>query len=395
VPERILLVDDTPTNLQVLLQTLDGQGHELLVAMSGEDALKLARSALPSLILLDIMMPGIDGFETCRRLKADPATSGIAVIFMSALSETKDKVQGLELGAVDYITKPFQAPEVIARVNTHLELRRLHRRLGEAYEVLAVAHRRMEQDLHAAAAVQQALLPRQAPSVAGYAFAWTYRPCDQLAGDSLNVFPLPDDHVGLYVLDISGHGVAASLLAVSVTQTMVPRGGDASLVADPVNGLINEPADVAARLNRRYPMSDQANRYFTLVYGVLDARTGAMRHVCAGHPGPAVVRADGTVEDAGAANFPIGMVPDAEYDGSSIQLGRGDRLYLFSDGLLEEANAAGVMFGRDRIDGQLRATRELPLQESIDALIAHVSAWSGRGQLADDATVLAVERADR
>jgi sigma-B regulation protein RsbU (phosphoserine phosphatase) len=142
-------------------------------------------------------------------------------------------------------------------------------------------------------------------------------------------------------------------------------------------------------------MSDQANRYFTLVYGVLDARTGAMRHVCAGHPGPAVVRADGTVEDAGAANFPIGMVPDAEYDGSSIQLGRGDRLYLFSDGLLEEANAAGVMFGRDRIDGQLRATRELPLQESIDALIAHVSAWSGRGQLADDATVLAVERADR
>ncbi|MBW2581025.1 MAG: response regulator, partial [Deltaproteobacteria bacterium] len=108
-PERILLVDDNPTNLQVLFQTLEGRGYNLLVAKDGETALTIVKKALPELILLDIMMPGIDGYEVCRRLKNDPATKEIPIIFLSALSETKDKVRGLDLGAVDYISKPFQA----------------------------------------------------------------------------------------------------------------------------------------------------------------------------------------------------------------------------------------------------------------------------------------------
>ena len=124
-PQRILLVDDNPTNLQVLFQTLEGQGYKLLIAKSGEDALKIARKAQPHLVLLDIMMPGMDGYETCQRLKEDPETRESAVIFLSALDDTKDKVRGLEQGAVDFITKPFQGEEVLARVGTHLTIQRL------------------------------------------------------------------------------------------------------------------------------------------------------------------------------------------------------------------------------------------------------------------------------
>ncbi|MCH8017146.1 MAG: sigma-54-dependent Fis family transcriptional regulator, partial [Acidobacteria bacterium] len=124
-PQRILLVDDNPTNLQVLFQTLEGRGYKLLIAKSGEDALKIARKAQPHLVLLDIMMPGIDGYETCRKLKEDPETRESAVIFLSALDDTKDKVRGLEQGAVDFITKPFQGEEVLARVDTHLTIHRL------------------------------------------------------------------------------------------------------------------------------------------------------------------------------------------------------------------------------------------------------------------------------
>ncbi len=124
-PQRILLVDDNPTNLQVLFQTLDGRGYKLLIAKSGEDALKIARKAQPHLILLDIMMPGIDGYETCQKLKEDPETRESSVIFLSALDDTKDKVRGLEQGAVDFITKPFQGEEVLARVDTHLTIHRL------------------------------------------------------------------------------------------------------------------------------------------------------------------------------------------------------------------------------------------------------------------------------
>jgi serine/threonine-protein kinase len=129
---RILLVDDDATNLDVLRQTLAGPNYRLFVALSGEDALKVARRAKPLIILLDVVMPGIDGYETCRRLKEDPETRDAAVIFVSALSDPKDKVRGFEAGAVDFITKPVQAEEVIARVNTHLTIQRLLRRQVEA-----------------------------------------------------------------------------------------------------------------------------------------------------------------------------------------------------------------------------------------------------------------------
>ena len=131
---QVLLVDDNPTNLQVLSQALEEQGYELLIAMSGEEALGIAREARPPLILLDINMPGMDGFETCRRLKADPVTRGSVVIFLSARSEVKDKVKGLRLGAVDYVSKPFEFEEVVARVNTQLELRRAREELRRMHE---------------------------------------------------------------------------------------------------------------------------------------------------------------------------------------------------------------------------------------------------------------------
>jgi two-component system sensor histidine kinase ChiS len=143
--EAILLVDDNPTNLQLLFETLDGRGYKLLIAKEGKTALSIARKARPHLILLDIMMPEIDGYEVCRQLKADPATEEIPVIFLSALTDTKDKVQGLDLGAVDYVTKPFQPDEVIARVNTHLTVYRLKKALDQKNKELQEANELLEE----------------------------------------------------------------------------------------------------------------------------------------------------------------------------------------------------------------------------------------------------------
>lgn len=137
--ERILLVDDNPTNLQVLLQTLSGRGYKLLIAKNGESALRIATKASPALVLLDIMMPGMDGYEVCRRLKEGNDTRDITVIFLSALDDTKDKVRGLETGAVDFISKPFQAEEVIARVQTQLKIHKLE-------QALSARNRQLEAD---------------------------------------------------------------------------------------------------------------------------------------------------------------------------------------------------------------------------------------------------------
>src|SRR6185436_5968582 len=153
--DRILLVDDDVTNLDVLRHTLDNRGYRLFVTRSGESAIDVAGRVQPLLILLDVVMPGIDGYETCRRLKADPKTREAAVIFLSSLDDTKDKVRGLQVGAVDFVSKPFQREEVIARVHTHLTLQRLHRQLearneeltrelAVAQELLSDARRRVE-----------------------------------------------------------------------------------------------------------------------------------------------------------------------------------------------------------------------------------------------------------
>ena len=127
----ILIVDDNPTNLKVLSGAIADSGWEILVATDGESAIEQAEYAKPDLILLDVMMPGIDGFETCNQLKQNPITYGIPIVFMTALAETVDKVKGLSLGAVDYITKPFQIEEVLARVNVHLKMHFLHKQLAE------------------------------------------------------------------------------------------------------------------------------------------------------------------------------------------------------------------------------------------------------------------------
>ncbi len=142
--DKVLMVDDNPTNLQVLQATLEGRGYRLLAARDGASALAVTTKAEPDLILLDIMMPEMDGYEVCRRLKADPATFEIPIIFLSALTQTEDKVKGLELGAVDYITKPFQPEEVIARVNTHLTLRCLQQQLSVANAELTELNENLE-----------------------------------------------------------------------------------------------------------------------------------------------------------------------------------------------------------------------------------------------------------
>ena len=147
--DQVLLVDDDPINLQVLYKTLEDRGYKLLIARNGEDALDIARKTHLALVLLDIMMPGLDGFEVCRRLKSDPMTSHVAIIFLSALDATRDKVRGLDLGAVDYITKPFQAQEVIARVDTHLKIHHLEQRLQQRKRNIRISfqHRTLNRDM--------------------------------------------------------------------------------------------------------------------------------------------------------------------------------------------------------------------------------------------------------
>ena len=394
----VLLVDDNATNLDVLYQTLEPTGHRILVARRGEDALRLAKTAQPDLILLDIMMPpGIDGFETLRRLKGSPDTSRSAVIMLSSLDDVDSKVRGFCEGAVDYIAKPFQSEEVVARVATHLRLFELQRQLEKEKRELAEANQRMETDLASAARVQKALLPSEMPEQHGYRFGWQCQPCQTLGGDALDIFRIDDHRIGFYALDVSGHGVPSSLLAVSVGRSLAPRTDGSSLVIEPRSrsrGLRPvAPRRVARRLNQIFQLNAKNPHFFTIVYGVLDARTGEVDYVCAGHPPPLVVRADGRVEPLEGGAPPIGITPDMDFTSQKFELRRGDRLYVYSDGLFEQRDTRGVACGRQWL---ARHAADAPpcAAEAASLILAAVRSWAGEAPITDDLSLLSLHRDD-
>ncbi len=392
-PANILVVDDTPANLQVLAGMLKDRGYKVRPVPSGKLALLAAGHDPPDLILLDINMPEMNGYQVCEHLKADDRLQAIPIIFISALTEPMDKVKAFAIGGVDYITKPFQLEELHARVETHLKIRRLQIELEQTNAKLSQINDRMSRDLRAAAKIQETFLPAKVLNIPGVDFAWIYQPCDELGGDGLNVIPLGDGQVAIFVLDVSGHGVVSALLSMTLSRLLSsPSQLSSILIRDGLKGQrgIVPPVDVAARLNELFPFDSATQQLTTMIYGILDSTTGKFRYVSAGQPGPVHLpyRADPVLMNS--PGFPIGLTNEV-YSERSVCLEAGDRLYLYSDGVTEAMDQAGNLFGHARLLETIAQTRSLPLQENVENLIAAIQRWSGSGKSIDDISILAVE----
>lgn len=272
------------------------------------------------------------------------------------------------------------------------QLRDAFAKIERQNQELFRANQRMKRDLDAAARVQQTLLPEGLPEIPGLDFAWTYRPCDELAGDALNIVRINDELIAIYLLDVSGHGVPAALLSVTVTRSLQPAAGGApSLVAGPgANPDAVDPAQVAARLNALYPMESNGDHYFTMIYGLLNVRTRQLRFTVAGHPAPILVREASRPNRLDVTGFPVGMIDEAEYDESVIDLQPGDRLYLHSDGLNEEVNSQDEAFGDERLLSAIADSQALRLQDTVESVVQEVVDWRGEEHLSDDVSILAV-----
>lgn len=386
-PGRLLVVDDNEMNRDILSRRLARRGHVVDTAEDGQAALDMVGKQKYDLMLLDIMMPGIDGMEVLRRVRETQKPTDLPIIMVTAKSDSEDVVEALKAGANDYVLKPLDFPVVRARVSTQLHLK-------QAHDQLAKAHRRMKKNLDAAARVQQGQLPQEPFADRRATFAWAYRPCDELAGDGLSFMKLNDQQVAFYVIDVSGHGVAAALLSVSVAHRLSTAAGRSSILYshdsdDP--DAAADPANVVRRLNNRYPMEANGDHYFTMFYGVLNMDTGLVRYVSAGHPGPIIARAGGNVEKIETSAFPIGIVEDTAYETRELTIHAGDRLYIHSDGINEEFNEDREQFELHRTVQAIADTISVPLQESVDELIRRVAKWHGSNQMSDDLSVLAVE----
>ncbi len=263
--------------------------------------------------------------------------------------------------------------------------------LQEAKKELESANDRMRKDLEAAARIQRALLPEGPPQIGGLNISWAFQPCQELAGDLLNVFQVNGDLVALYILDVSGHGVGASLLSVAVSRMLSPVPGRSVLFEDGKGSRVAAPARVAARLNKYFPFDTRTAQYFTLVYGLLDLKASTFRYVAAGHPPPIVVSKDTAPVTLETTGPPIGLLPTSTYEDRVIKLESGNRVVLYTDGIVEAENEDGTDFGISRFSKSLHATRRLPLEDGIESMIARITKWCGISEQQDDITILVFE----
>ncbi|MBI5864639.1 MAG: SpoIIE family protein phosphatase [Planctomycetes bacterium] len=405
---RLLVVEDEELTREALRERLAMAGHTVAAAASGPAAMEHIHNDAFDAVLLDVGLPGLSGFAVLEQIRAKYEPSRLPVLMMTGLSGRDDVVRGLNLGASDYIAKPFDFPVILARIETQLALKRAHderarlqlalsaraEELEAANRALAEANRRMKSDLRWAARLQRSMLPAAAPPVPGVEFTWAYRPCDELGGDLLNVFAIDEDHVGIYMIDVSGHGMKAALLSVQVSRVLALVPDQPCLVRRRQGGVgpfePTPPAEVALELNRRFQLDETFDLYFTLFYGVLDTRTLELRYLSAGHPGPIHVDAAGGLSDLSRPVFAIGWVEAPEYAEQRLRLAAGDRLYLYSDGVSDARNAGREIYGAARVAEALLAARSVAIDESVGALLRSADGWRG-APADDDVTALALE----
>lgn len=401
-PERVptvLIVDDDPHARRILGGRLRASGCRVLEAENGSQAIACARREKPDLAVVDWMMPDMEGPTVCAEIKAEHSLRSMHLIMLTARDGTASVVEALECGADDFVTKPYEPQELLARIGAGLQTRDLHRRLETANAQLAEANAELvehqqvlEEDLTCAAQFIASMFPVPGTLAPGVQVAWRYTPSLALGGDLFNAFPIGGSLVAMYILDMSGHGVGGALRAVSFS-TILQAEIRNSFGATSFIGLSwdrHDPTWILTRLDRLLPRGNDGE-HCTIWLGVWDRATEVLRYGAAGHPGPVLIKADGTVERLGMPNLPLGY--GTEYQGTHAMttFAGGDRLMLYSDGLYESFNSRGDLWGMDRLVESCRRTAGIPLDRALDSIVGEVLAWQGQEGFRDDMAIMALE----
>ena len=314
---RILIVDDDAANREMLSRRLDRLGHTVAVAENGRRALEMLARDPFDLMLLDLQMPEINGYEVLERVRADDALRDLPIIVLSASDETSRIAHCIEMGAADYLAKPFEPVLLRARIDACLEKKKLRDRERAVQQRLA-------SELAKAARYVSSLLP--VPLTGRVESEWCFHPSEQLGGDAFGHHWIDDDHLAIYLLDVCGHGVGAALLSVSVLNT---------LRAQTLPGTdFHDPAAVLAALNRAFPAEAQNFFYFTFWYGVYQPSRRELRYSSGGHP-PALLLSRGSVISLATEGASIGCFDNAQFISATQTVEPGARLLVFSDGVFE------------------------------------------------------------
>lgn len=382
---QILIIDDDPITRMVLRKTLLGQGYKVIEAQTGEDGITQAKEFCPALIICDWQMPGISGLEVCRQIKADPLLSATFFILLTARTAVADRVEGLDTGADEFLSKPIELSELRARVKAGLRIYQSAQDLQKLAQDLQTQKQALETELAEAADFVRSLLPQ--PINGTITTNYRFLPSKQLGGDCFDYYWLDPDSLVIYLLDVSGHGLGAALPSVIVHNTL------RSQSLSSVN--FYHPEQVLKALNDLFQMERQNECYFTVWYGVYNQQTRQLTYASAGHP-PAILISNATVPTSEVKQLktwgiPIGMLPEATYTSKSCKIEDNSTLYIFSDGIYEIKQPDGKFWTLDGFINLLIKHNATVSAESLDQLLEQVQVISGSNLFEDDCSLLQVQ----
>ncbi|HVM48471.1 MAG TPA: fused response regulator/phosphatase [Candidatus Acidoferrum sp.] len=371
---RVLLVDDTKANLDILVEGLKSD-HKLSLALNGDMALQIAGRTPPDLVLLDIVMPGLDGYEVCRRLRQKPETAEVPIMFLSSLEEVQNKTRGFEAGANDYLTKPFDMLEVKARVRSLLKAKAYNDAIKE----------QIASELRVAREIQMGMLPHDFAAVEKayqIGLSAVLEPAREVGGDLYGLCAAAPDRLVLFLGDVSGKGIPASMFmvrAISLAQLLARE--------------IAEPERILARLNNELAADNPSGMFVTFLCGVFEPASGSLALANAGHCRPVLLPNTGAprwaINNLGTA---LGFEPGLEFERTQLKLSPGDAVVFYTDGVSEAFNPQEECYGTERLLTDAAASTGQPAGAITSALLHKVRAFVAGAPQSDDIAILAMRR---
>ena len=368
---KVLVIDDYKIIIS-LIEKLLGKEFEVFSAMNGKEGIKIAEELLPDLILLDIDMPDLSGFDVIKILKEKNSTKDIPVIFLTGRNKAEDIIKGLELGGVDYINKPFNFKELKLRVNTHIKLKKYQ-------DILKNRAIEIEKEIKMAKAIQSKILPSSPPNEK---ISFLYKPMYMIGGDFFDIIKIRDNVFGVFISDVSGHGIPAAFIT-SMIKSFIKESKD-----------INNPANLLSFINDRMVDLSSGN-FITAFYGVFDFYKKSIEFSNAGHPAPILLNESVTVLDIKNNGLPLGIYSSdvlekmgKSYYNNSLKI--NSKIILYTDGLLEAVSTVGEIF-EDRLFNLLSQCKNMGSKNIIDFIYKGLVEFRSSENFDDDICILAID----
>ena len=398
--QTILAVDDDVDILDLLEISLDSDGYNVITAVNGLDAIEKAKSHVPDLILLDLMMPKMDGFEVIDNLRSNSQTRAIPVIMLTARALINEKLQGLDAGADDYITKPFDLKELTARIKAVLGrtqptkyINPLIGAMGDWFSETGVEQ--LATHLKTAATIQQRLLPQAPPNLPGFDISGVLRSSTSVSGDFYDFIPFDDGCLGIVIADVRGKGIPAALLMVMIRTAL-------RLVCRQESS----PAAVIKSINDLLVIDTEPDLFATMVYGILDPKTLSFTYSNAGHCHPLHLKDTGVhnkrklgvkgtklkIHQLRTGGMVAGSFDFAEFENETVQLECGDTILFYTDGFTEaERETDGAFYGEERLLDVIRSSKNLSAEMICRTIEDNLVDFIGRKQQTDDLTLVVLK----